>query len=229
MNIVTNNDRGLAVASRARARALARARKPAEKGPHAVEKARWRCRGPVVGRRSRRGRSGAHGCLRRRGIHVPAKFDGRAQPHFAHEKDCFGRRVGWRFGRIGVKTERRHEHRIHRLSRGRGWGRRIFSSPALRRQRGSEGSDITRRLGMRGRGRGGRGGFNVGAWKIARTLGWVRLQRFNLPAGKAHRAALRNDHALVGKLRFHAHRAARGEHAHFTALLEAHSHIAGAT
>ena len=45
MNLVTNNDNALAGAADARARALARTRKPAEKGPHAVEKGGWQCGG----------------------------------------------------------------------------------------------------------------------------------------------------------------------------------------
>ncbi len=73
----------------------------------------------------------------------------------------------------------------------------------------------------------GYGRFHVGARKITRASGGVSLKRFNLPTGEAHRAALRNDHALFGKLRFNAQRAARGEHAHFPALFEAHCHITG--
>ena len=89
---------------------------------------------------------------------------------------------------------------------------------------GARAPTSTSRLGMRG-GAALRG-FHVGAREIARTGGGIRLKRLNLAAGEAHRAALRNDHALVGKLRFDAHRAARGEHAHFAALFEAQRHVA---
>src|SRR4029077_9670382 len=214
MNFVTNNDSALAVAADARAGTRARARKPAEKGPHAFEKGRLRLGGPVVGGCWRRWRSGPHSCLRRRGVHMPAKFDRWAQPHFAYQQNCFGSRVGRRFRRIGIKTERRHKNGVHRLSRGRGWGRRIFSSLALRRQRGSEHSDVSSRLGMR-RWR-GRGRLHAGAREIARTGGDISPERVNLAPNEVYRAALWDDQALIGKLRFHAQRTARGEYAHFT-------------
>ena len=165
------------------------------------------------------------GCWQRRGVHMPAKFDGRAQPHFAYQQNRFRSRGGRRFGRIGVKAERRHQNRIHGLSRGSQWGRGITSLLAFRRQRGSEGSYILGGPGMR-RWR-GLGRFHASTREIARTGGDVSLKRLNLSPGETDCAALRNDHALVGKLRLHAHRATRGEHAHFAVLLEAHRQIAG--
>jgi hypothetical protein len=225
MTFVTKNDSGLAVAAGARAGASARACEPAEESPHAVEKAWWRCWWPVVGRRWQRWGSGMRNRRCWRGIYVPAKFDGRAQPHFTHEQDGFGSRVGRRFGRIGVKTERWHQHRIHRLSPGSGRGRDIISPLAFRRQRGSEGSEISSRSGMRSWRRLGR--FQASAREIARTGGGVRLKRFYLPAGEADLATLWNDHALVGKLRLDPHRAARREDAHFAVLFEAYRQVAG--
>jgi hypothetical protein len=222
MFFVTNNDKALAVAADARAGALAR--QLAEEVPDAVEDARLRFRGPIVGRGWGRRRNVNRDCLRRRGVHMPAKFDGRAQPHFAYEQNGFGSGVGRRFGRIGVKTERRHENGIHGLSRGSGWWRQIFAFLALRWQRGGQGSNVSSRLGMqrwRGLGR-----LHAGARKIARTGGDISLERVNLASNEAYRAALWNDQALVGKLRFNAHRTARGEHAHFAILFEAHRHVA---
>ena len=119
MNYVTDNDTALAVAARASAGAFAR--QPAEEIPYAVEDARLRFRGPIDCRGWRRRRNVNRDGLRRRRVHMPSKFDGRAQPDFAHQQNGFGSRFGRRFGRIGVKTERRHENGIHRLSRGSGW------------------------------------------------------------------------------------------------------------
>ena len=171
-----------------------------------------------------RRRSGMRKGRRRGGIHVPAKFDRGAQAHFAHEQDGRRRRFRRRFGRIGVKTQRRHENGIHRLGRRSERRRSIFSSLGLRRQRRGECADVHRRLclaGWRGLRR-----LHMGARIIARTRGGISLQRINLAAGQAHRTALRDDHALVGKLGLDAHRAARGEHAHFAALFEAHGQVA---
>ena len=182
------HDSELAVAARACAGALAR--HPAEEVPYAVEDARLRLRGPIVDRGWRRRRNVHRDCLRRRGVHMPAKFDGRAQPHFAHEQNGFGSRIGRRFGRIGVKTEWRHENGIDRLPRRSGWRRGIVGSRVLRRQRGGQSSHIKDRLGTRRRY--GLGRFHVGAREIARTGGGIRLKRLNLAAGEAHRAALRN-------------------------------------
>lgn len=157
----------------------------------------------------------------RRGIHMPAKFDGRAQPHFAHEQNGCGGRRGRRFGGTGIKTERRHENGVYRFSRGGERGGRIFNSLGLRRQRRGKRADIYRSRGLpkwRGLRR-----LHARARVFARTGGRIYLQRLNLAAGQAHRAALRNDHALVGKLSLDAHRAARGKHAHFAAFIQAQS------
>ena len=125
MNNVTNNDNALAAASRARAGAFAR--QLAEEVSYAVEHARLRCCGPIPDRGRRRRGFVNRESLRRRGVYMTAKFDRRAQPHFAHQQYCFGSRVGSqvrrRFGRIGVKTERGHENCIDRLFLGSGWGR----------------------------------------------------------------------------------------------------------
>jgi len=99
MLLVTKNDKPLAAAARARARAVVCAGELPEEIPDAIDEAGLRRR-LFLGRRRyswRRGRK-RRGRLRRSRIHVAAIFERRAQSHLAHEDNRFGRWVGRRFG-----------------------------------------------------------------------------------------------------------------------------------
>lgn len=172
----------------------------------------------------RRRRRRARSCLRRGRIDVPPVDSRWAQTHFANQQNGFGIRFRRRFRRISAKSEWRHQDGIYGSAGGCRRRSGVLGFLALGRQGTGECANTGGRRSLRRRN--GLGSAHAGARIVARTGGRIRVQRLNLPANQAHVAPLRDDHALLGKLRLDAHGSPRGEHAHFAILLQAQGHVA---